>query len=88
MFKGLIGTRMARVPAVSPWPRRSHLPAPPARPLKAMPLHPPTPADRGGDRQFCAPPNPFIASVIPAGLSMICEKRTTVTVSSVETSRP
>jgi hypothetical protein len=39
-------------------------------------------------RQFCAPPKPFIASVIPAGLSMICEKRTTVTVSSGETVRP
>ena len=38
--------------------------------------------------QFCAPPKPFIASVMPAGLSTICEKRTTVTVSSGETVRP
>ena len=38
--------------------------------------------------QFCAPPKPLTISVIPAGLSMICEKRTTVTVSSALTSRP
>ena len=39
-------------------------------------------------RQFCAPPKPLIASVMSAGFSTICEKRTTVTVSSIETSRP
>jgi hypothetical protein len=38
--------------------------------------------------QFWAPPKPFIASVIPEGVSMIRENRTTVTVSSTETSRP
>ena len=39
------------------------------------------------DAQFCAPPNPFIASVMPLGVSRICEKRTTVTVSSIDTGR-
>ena len=40
------------------------------------------------ERQFCAPPKPLIRSVMSDGLSTICEKRTTVTVSSSETSRP
>ena len=42
----------------------------------------------GAAGQFCAPPKPFMASVITGGLSMICEKRTTVTMSSIETARP
>ncbi len=48
----------------------------------------PGPADSRSEAQFCAPPKPFIASVIPVGLSMIREKRTTVTTSSIETPRP
>src|ERR1700730_18492124 len=42
---------------------------------------------RGEGGQFCAPPKPFIASVIPLGFSRIWEKRTTVTVSSIATAR-
>src|ERR1039458_317777 len=42
----------------------------------------------GPTPQFWAPPKPFIASVMPVGVSRICEKRTTVTVSSGETLRP
>ena len=37
--------------------------------------------------QFWAPPKPLMAWVMPLGLSMIWEKRTTVTVSSTETVR-
>ncbi len=43
---------------------------------------------RNESAQFWAPPKPFMASVMPAGLSMIWEKRTTVTVSCIETERP
>ena len=38
--------------------------------------------------QFWAPPMPCMRSVIVGGFSMICEKRTTVTVSSSVTSLP
>src|ERR1700683_2645071 len=43
---------------------------------------------RASPAQFWAPPKPFIAWVIGAGLSTICEKRTTVTTSSGDTPRP
>jgi hypothetical protein len=39
-------------------------------------------------RQFCAPPMPRRASVTCGGRSMICEKRTTVTMSSIDTGLP
>ena len=39
-------------------------------------------------RQFCAPPKPFMASVMLGGFSMIGENRTTVTVSYMDTGRP
>jgi hypothetical protein len=44
-------------------------------------------ARRAARAQFCAPPMPSRASVTFGGCSTICEKRTTVTMSSIETSR-
>src|SRR5665213_3792178 len=44
---------------------------------------------RSAHAQFRAPPSPWMRSRIwSGGFSMICEKRTTVTVSSIETLRP
>ena len=45
-------------------------------------------SEAAGGRQFWAPPIPRRASVTLGGCSMICEKRTTVTMSSIETVRP
>ncbi len=57
-----------------------------ARPRRARLTGPPT--TRPSGRQFRAPPSPWMRSRSSGGFSMICEKRTTVTVSSIATLRP
>ncbi len=54
---------------------------------RTWPLHVAAPSRAPRKVQFWAPPKPFMAWVMPLGLSMIWEKRTTVTVSSTETVR-
>ncbi len=88
---GVLGTIYDRGPMSRIPPAIRHFRAPIA---KDLPSGPQGPSQRlpsgpsGALIQFWAPPKPFIASVIPEGVSMIREKRTTVTVSSTETSRP
>jgi hypothetical protein len=83
VFKGSLAIS---IPSASPLPRAGDLQ--PQDPLPRAEARFPMPQLGGrGAAQFCAPPKPFIASVMPLGFSRICEKRTTVTVSSIETGR-
>ena len=63
-------------------PHAEEAPSPLPEPPIAATVWPPA-----GPDQFWAPPMPRRASVTFGGFSMICEKRTTVTVSSIDTGR-